>query len=60
MRWARTRDRHRLGRLEGRRPGQAATRVLVVDDDEVIRQLIAVHLRVAGFARLASWVRKPP
>jgi DNA-binding response OmpR family regulator len=50
MRWARTRDRHRLGRLEGRRRVQAATRVLVVDDDEVIRQLIAVHLRVAGFA----------
>lgn len=25
------------------------TRVLVVDDDEVIRQLIAVHLRVGGF-----------
>lgn len=49
MRWARTRVRHRLGRLEGHGPGPAATRVLVVDDDEVIRQLIAVHLRVAGF-----------
>jgi DNA-binding response OmpR family regulator len=50
MRWAGTRVRHWLGRLEGRRPGRAAARVLVVDDDEVIRQLIAVHLRVAGFA----------
>jgi len=50
MSWARTRVRHRLGRLEGRHPGPATTRVLVVDDDEVIRQLIAVHLRVAGFA----------
>lgn len=50
MRWAGTRVRHRLGRLVGRGPGLAATRVLVVDDDEVIRQLIAVHLRVGGFA----------
>ncbi len=50
MRWAGARVRHRLGRLAGRRPGPAAVRVLVVDDDEVIRQLIAVHLRVAGFA----------
>jgi CheY-like chemotaxis protein len=49
MRWTGTRVRHRLGRLAGRRPGPAA-RVLVVDDDEVIRQLIAVHLRVGGFA----------
>lgn len=48
MRWARTRVRQWLGRLEGRRPGPPATRVLVVDDDEVIRQLIGVHLRVAG------------
>lgn len=50
MRWARARARHWLGRLKGRRPGPAATRVLVVDDDEVIRQLIGVHLRVAGLA----------
>ena len=50
MRWAGARVRHRLGRLAGRRPGPAAVRVLVVDDDEVIRQLIAVHLRVGGFA----------
>ncbi len=50
MRWAGTRVRHRLGRLAGRRPGPPPARVLVVDDDEVIRQLIAVHLRVGGFA----------
>jgi CheY-like chemotaxis protein len=50
MRWTGTRVRHRLGRLAGRRPGPAAARVLVVDDDEVIRQLIAVHLRVGGLA----------
>ena len=50
MRWTGTRAGHWLGRLAGRRPGPAAARVLVVDDDEVIRQLIAVHLRVAGFA----------
>jgi len=34
----------------GAPPGRGAARVLVVDDDEVIRQLIAVHLRVGGFA----------
>ena len=50
MQWTGTRAGHRLGRLVGRRPGPAAARVLVVDDDEVIRQLIAVHLRVGGFA----------
>ena len=50
MRWTGTRAGHRLGRLVGRPPGPAAARVLVVDDDEVIRQLIAVHLRVGGFA----------
>jgi DNA-binding response OmpR family regulator len=55
MQWARTRVRHWLERLEGRRPGPAATRVLVVDDDEVIRQLIGVHLRVAGLAADLAW-----
>jgi CheY-like chemotaxis protein len=50
MRWTGTRAGHRLGRLVGRSPDPAAARVLVVDDDEVIRQLIAVHLRVGGFA----------
>lgn len=29
--------------------GEALTRVLVVDDDEVIRQLIAVNLQLEGF-----------
>jgi DNA-binding response OmpR family regulator len=50
MRWTGTRAGHRLGRLVGRCPDPASARVLVVDDDEVIRQLIAVHLRVGGFA----------
>jgi CheY-like chemotaxis protein len=44
-----TRGWHGLGRLAGRRPRAAPARVLVVDDDEVIRQLIMVHLRVGGF-----------
>ncbi|MDI2128147.1 response regulator [Yinghuangia seranimata] len=31
------------------RPGSGAGRVLVVDDDEVIRRLIAVNLQLEGF-----------
>ena len=39
-----------LRRLRGHGRSGARTRVLVVDDDEVIRKLIAVHLVAAGFA----------
>jgi CheY-like chemotaxis protein len=49
---ARTRCRRLLDRLVGRAPtnaSAAATRVLVVDDDAVIRALITVTLSVEGF-----------
>lgn len=49
MRWTGTRVCPLLRRLAGRRQG-AAARVLVAADDEVIAQLIAVHLKIAGCA----------
>jgi CheY-like chemotaxis protein len=49
MRWTGTRVYPLLRRLAGRRQG-AAARVLVAADDEVIGQLIAVHLKIAGCA----------
>jgi CheY-like chemotaxis protein len=47
----RTGTRGRRGRrlLRGRSQPPAPARVLVADDDAVIRELIAVYLRVAGF-----------
>jgi DNA-binding response OmpR family regulator len=50
MRWAGARVRRGLGRVLGRGQGPAPARVLVADDDEAIRQLIAVYLAAAGFA----------
>ena len=47
MRTCRTRDAAGHGSLA--RVTQALGRVLVVDDDEVIRQLIAVNLTLEGF-----------
>jgi CheY-like chemotaxis protein len=47
MRTCRTQDVARRGSLA--RVTQALGRVLVVDDDEVIRQLIAVNLTLEGF-----------
>src|SRR5215212_2581245 len=35
-------------------PGAPTRRVLVVEDDEAIRELIALHLRLEGFAVLTS------
>jgi CheY-like chemotaxis protein len=49
MRWARARVRRGLGRVVGRGQSLAPARVLVADDDDVIRQFITVHLTAAGF-----------
>ena len=49
MRWAGVRVRLGLGRILGRGQRPAPARILVADDDQVIRQLIAVHLTAAGF-----------
>ncbi|SEF92293.1 Response regulator receiver domain-containing protein [Thermomonospora echinospora] len=38
-----------VSEVEGRAGGRPLGRVLVVDDDEVIRQLIAVNLQLEGF-----------
>src|SRR5487761_377661 len=43
------RAHHRGGQATLARVAQALGRVLVVDDDEVIRQLIAVNLQLEGF-----------
>jgi DNA-binding response OmpR family regulator len=43
------RAHHRAGHATLARVAQALGRVLVVDDDEVIRQLIAVNLTLEGF-----------
>jgi DNA-binding response OmpR family regulator len=50
MRWAGARVRRGLGIGPGRDQGLAPARVLVADDDDAIRQLIAVYLAAAGFA----------